>query len=247
VTFTDFGPPTTLTQTIPSYLYTQYADDDSLQAFVSSYNAMTQQYVAWFASGQLANYTLQVGSLLDIVGAGIYGVPRPSLSSQYARTIGLLNTYDLNVLGFNSYAVLAPQTTTAVSDDIYKRIITWNFYKGDGCVFCVPWLKRRVVRFLLGADGTDTPETANTQGISVSLSSTTWTITLITGVRKLLGGAIFNTSQLNATGFNAVASSFTSLTPLANGEPLQEAISAGVLVLPFQYSFVAQYGAIVTR
>lgn len=229
--------PTTLTLTIPSYLYTQYADDDSLQAFVRSYNAFAQQYVTWFATGQLANYTLQIGDLLDLVGAGVYGVVRPSLSSQFTQSLGPFNTSQLNTRQFNGYKVLPPQNTVAVSDDVYKRIITWNFYKGDGNVFCVAWLKRRVSRFLYGDSGTDTAHTADTQQISVTVSGSTWTVTLITGTRALKKGP-FNTSQLNTMQFNGVVSVFTSLTPIPNGILLQEAVRAGVLVLPFQYNFV---------
>lgn len=32
---------------IKSYLYTQYNDDDDLQAFVSAYNSMAQEIYAW--------------------------------------------------------------------------------------------------------------------------------------------------------------------------------------------------------
>jgi hypothetical protein len=234
--------PTTLTQTIPAYLYTQYADDDSLQAFVVAYNQMAQQYVSWFANGQLANYTVQVGSLLDWVGQGIYGVIRPYLSSQYAQEIGPFNTFALNTNRFNGFKILAPQNTVAVNDDVYKRIITWNFYKGDGNTFCIPWLKRRVARFLFGTNGTDTTATANTQQISVAVGGSTWTITLVTGVRALKRGP-FNTSQLNSIGFNGATSVFTTLNPIPNGALLQEAVRAGVLVLPFQYNFVVNVGA----
>ena len=43
----------------------------------------------------------------------------------------------------------------AVTDDVFKRILTWHFYKGDGKNFSVRWLKRRIWRFLQGANGTD--------------------------------------------------------------------------------------------
>lgn len=239
-TFPPSGP-TTLTLTIPSYLYTQYADDDSLQAFVVSYNAFAQQYVGWFTNGQLANYTVQVGPLLDLVGAGIYGVVRPSLSSQFSIDVGPFNSFEYNTAPFNSFRVQAPQNTVAVSDDVYKRIITWNFFKGDGNVFCVSWLKRRVVRFLFGVDGTDTPLTANTQQVSVTIAGSTWTITLVTGIRKIVRGP-FNTWQLNSIPFNGDTSTFTPLTPIPNGILLQEAVRAGILVLPFQYNFVVNVG-----
>jgi hypothetical protein len=123
---------------IPSYLYTWYQDDDDLQAFVATYNSMTQTYVNWFNQIGLPIYpgVLIVGSLLDWVAEGIYG---------YTRLAGM-------------------------SDDILKRTLTWLFYKGDGKYFNVVWLKRRVMRFLEGINGTD-QGTATTYQVSVSFGA----------------------------------------------------------------------------
>jgi len=159
-----------LTKTIPSYLYQQYADDDDLQAFVASYNTLTQEYVDTFNNLGLPIYTGLSGDLLDWVGAGIYGYPRPVIPGAGAASIGPLNTY-----GPDYFVPLNSQETTpavvfTTTDDLYKRLLTWHFYKGDGKVFNIEWLKRRIMRFLLGENGT-APAITNTFNVSVVFSA----------------------------------------------------------------------------
>jgi hypothetical protein len=161
---------TTLQKTIPSYLYTQYADDDDLQAFVASYNQITQTYINTFNQLNLPVYTGLSGALLDWVGRGVYGYPRPTIPEVAATTIGPINTY-----GPDFFVPLNTQESTAASnynttDDIYKRLLTWHFYKGDGKVFNISWLKRRIVRFLYGADG-KSPAIDQTYDIGVTFSA----------------------------------------------------------------------------
>lgn len=146
---------TTLTQTIPSYLYMQYADDEDLQAFIRAFNELAQQYVTWFASIGLPVYTgdLITGDLLDWVARGLYGVSRPALSSGDVENVGPFNTMELNSYPFNDYEVLGDDSFQPTDDDNFKRIITWLFFKGDGTVFNVRWLKRRIARFLNGVNG----------------------------------------------------------------------------------------------
>jgi len=162
----------TLQNTIPSYLYQQYSDDDDLQAFVASYNTITQQYINTFNNLNLPVYTLDSisGDLLDWVGAGIYGYPRPSLPGTMASDIGPLDTY-----GPNYKVPLNTQTTTTATssittDDIYKRLLTWHFYKGDGKVFNMRWLKQRIMRFLIGTNGT-APNLPQTYQINVTFGT----------------------------------------------------------------------------
>ncbi len=54
-----------------------------------------------------------------------------------------------------------------MSDDILKRALTWHFYKGDGKYFDVRWLKRRIMRFLQGVNGTD-QGTSTTYDVNVT-------------------------------------------------------------------------------
>jgi len=93
--------PTTLTETIPAYLYQEYADDDDLQAFFAGFNSGAHRYVDWFANVGLAIYTggAIFGPLLDWVAQGLYGMTRPTLSSGKNRDLGPINTYAFNTLG----------------------------------------------------------------------------------------------------------------------------------------------------
>jgi hypothetical protein len=156
---------------IPSYLYVQYNDDEDLQAFVATYNDFTQGYLNWFNTLNLPIYTYGSisGALLDWVGAGLYGLPRPGLPTSGTPALGPFNTYPLNGLAFNTQIPEVNQTYYATTDDTYKRILTWLFYKGDGRVFNVRWLKRRVARFLAGINGA-APDVANTYDISVEFT-----------------------------------------------------------------------------
>lgn len=231
--------PTTLTQTIPSYLYQQYADDDDLQAFITSYNSLVQGYVNWFATALLPVYTSPAvfGALLDWVAEGLYGMERPSLSSGLNRTKGPLNTYAYNTLPLNRRKLVGPTDVTVTSDDVFKRIMTWNFYKGDGNVFSIKWLKRRILRFLTGENGT-APNIDSTYNISVTTGPGVISIKVNAGTRTITGGALYN-----RTGFNRVA--YNSLQTIFHPDPsaqyplqsvLKEALDSGVLQVPFQYT-----------
>lgn len=143
-----------LTEIVPAYLYRQYANDDDLPAFVDAFNAAAQYYLDWFTKVNLAYYPGLSGPLLDWIANGVYGIQRTSLASPTTPAQGPLNTLELNTKPFNYY--FPPQTSSYVlTDDAFQRIITWNFYKGDGKRFNMRWLKRRIMRFLLGANGID--------------------------------------------------------------------------------------------
>lgn len=207
-------PPQAQTTTqgiIPSYLYEQYNDDDNLWALVNAYNSMAQGYLDWFNNINLPVYTGDqiAGPLLDWVARGVYGLPRPTLSySTGLPSVGPFNTYPLDTIAFDDGNTAVATTVFNVTDDIYKRILTWNFYKGDGFVFNVRWLKRRVMRFLAGTNGTD-PGVNQTYQISVKYTSTTVVnITISSG------------------------SAPTTYAPV-----LRAAILSGVLPLPFQYNY----------
>lgn len=171
--------PGTLTQTLPAYLYVQYNDDADLQALVDADNTLVQQYVDAFNQINLPVYTGDQisGSLLDWVGQGIYGIERPALPVGRDTVIGPLNTWALNTIAFNTRKLIGSATFYVVNDDIYKRCMTWALYKGDGKQFSINWLKRRSLRFLLGANGTS-PWIDETYDIGVSFSGTAVTITV---------------------------------------------------------------------
>ena len=208
-----FPPPgqTSSCTIIPSYLYEQYFDDDDLQGFVTTYNQLAQQYASWFCDIGLPIYTGYpiAGPLLDWVAEGLYGYPRPSISTGHVRTIGPLNTWQLNTMKLNDFITLGSINFFPTTDDIYKRMLTWHFYKGDGKTFSVRWLKRRVMRFLLGMDGVD-QGTDDTSPVSVSFGSDN-NVTIIVHVADPI------------TTYNATI--------------LQAAIESTTLALPFQYNF----------
>lgn len=238
----DFPPtgPTTLTAIVPSYVYQQYADDDDLQAFAAAFNELAQVYASWFATVPLAAYTNAAitGALLDWVAAGVYGFLRPTLSSGRFRSKGPLNTYELNSWPLDKLVILGLLDVAATTDDIFKRIITWNFYKGDGNRFNVRWLKRRILRFLIGTDGS-APNIDNTYQISITFGDGGFvSIRLSSGAMVILGGALPNRFGCNQIPLNSVTTQFIAgPDQLPNESVLKEAIEAGVLQLPFQFQF----------
>lgn len=236
----DFPPggPTSLTETIPSYLYVQYADDEDLQAFVAAFNAMAQRYVDWFNSVALPVYPGLSGPLLDWVAQGLYGMVRPAFGSGLNRGKGPLNTYAYNELGYNQRKRIGPKNVVSTNDDIFKRVMTWNFYKGDGAVVNARWLKRRIMRFLTQPDGA-AGAVDQTYQISVTFGAGGLvSIRLAGGSRRVLGGAFYNSMGFNSRAYNSLSSVFVpGPNPLPNQAVLKEAILSGVLQLPFQYQF----------
>lgn len=238
-----FPPPTFgLTKTIPSYLYTLYQDDDDLQAFVRAYNNLTQEYVNWFNQIELPYYpsSLVIGGLLDWVAQGLYGMLRPVLATGRKSQIGAFNTWAINTLPFDGL-ILTGTTYFAVNDDYFKRILTWHVYKGDGRYFNVRWLKRRIMRFLKGVNGTDA-DVSDTRQVSVSFgTSGQVNILLWLGKRTLTGGAIFDRFALNssASQFNSTFSSVVNFPPLPGDVTiLRDAVNSGAVELPWQRSWV---------
>ena len=231
-----------LTTVLPSYLYWQYNDDQDLQAFVAAYNSLAQGYLNWLVSANLPVYTgaTVIGALLDWVAEGLYGIQRQPLSHGTPKTVGALNTWVLDSLALNTTKNAGGATYYATSDDVFKRIITWHFYKGDGKYFNVRWLKRRIQRFLTGLNGTD-PGINQTWQISITFSTGNQVIiSLLSGIRNITGGAMLNRMGLNTMGLNQLNTTYTQFNPIANAAVLKDAINSGVLELPIQYSYIVQ-------
>lgn len=150
-----------------------------LQAFVNSYNVITQQYLNSVNTLNLPIYTKQIGYMLDWVASGLYGVIRPTLpvAVEFSPD-GVYNTKEYNSIAYNQDVENVSNTFYPVTDDYFKRILTWNFYKGDGFQYTTSWLKRRIKRFLDGIDGVS-PDIQETYDISVSYTApVTITITI---------------------------------------------------------------------
>lgn len=225
---------------IPSYSYWQYNDSPDIAAFFAGFNQLSQQYLDAFNALNLPIYTgpLITDLLLDWVAIGLYGIKRPSLPSGAEQIIGPLNTQAANDLLPNDFEILGPMTYYAATDDIFKRVLTWNLYKGDGTVFNIRWLKRRIQRFLLGVNGTD-PGINETYQISITFGAANLVqIEVVTGGRVITGGALPNLFAANEFAPNETTTVFTPLTPAPLAPILKSAIASGALNLPFQYQFV---------
>lgn len=228
-------------QVIPSYLYWQYRDDDNLQGFVDAQNIMAQSFVTWFCDLNLPIYTDSPidGALLDWVAEGLYGFPRPTLGQGIISELGELNTYQLNTMMLNDRKLVGSFTADPVDDDLYRRIITWHFYKGDGKVFSIRWLKRRIMRFLTGDNGID-PGVDQTYRISVSFGLCFQVNIIIKRFKSgVIQSAMPNTFMANTLMLDELDLGITTLgPPFALAGRLKEAIEQGALELPFQYSYV---------
>ena len=261
----------TVTQIIPSYLYQAYYDDEDLQAFVSAYNTLAQEYLDWLNTANLPIYTTDPvnGALLDWIGAGVYDIKRPALPNTNTLYAGPFNSVVFDTLTFNNQeeiyqSIVSPgvpigsfaigisaigETITPApsgyyaSDDIYRRVITWSFFKGDGKVFNINWLKRRIMRFLLGTDGVNF-NVDQTYRISVTFApNQTANINIISGSVQVLAQTTFNGFGFNTEPFDYIDTLYTPYTPFALAPIFKVAADAGILPLPFQWTWVISIGA----
>ena len=232
---------TTLT---PAYVYREYADDQNIQALNTSFNQLAQEYVTWFNTIGLPVYTGLNGAMLDWVATGLYGLARPVLTDGAPVPAVLGGLYGDTKYGVRQYGQYikgmppSPATFYFTSDDIYKRILTWRFYKGDGFYFSIPWLKRRIARFLIGTDGT-APNIDNTDIISVTINNAhVVTISFLAGnVINVLNGR-YGTNQYGRQqygGFIATSQKYPSNQYI---KYFSDAVKNGVLALPFQYQYI---------
>lgn len=217
---------------IPAYVYQQYSDDVNVQAFAASFNSLAQSYLEWFNNTPLAVYTSSgiSGPLLDWIGTGIYGIARPTIStSSVSRVAG----FGTGVYGYQpaygEQIYSSSGTASIATDDIYKRVMTWHLYKGDGEQFSIQWLKNRVARFLYGVNGSDFAVLNDPP--SVTVSGSTFTITMQAEVFVLTdsnGNPIVNSSGDPLTYAGAISPEATIF---------QQCVNDGILALPFQYNF----------
>ena len=201
-----------ITTILPSYLYQQYDNDEDVLAFFTAYNTTSQSNLSRTNNLNLPNYTTKSGLLLDWVALGIYGILRPVLPFSGTIASGVYNESIYNTTVYNENIVITPSGFYETTDDIFKRIITWNFYKGDGYYFDITWLKNRIYRFLAQTDGIPLP-IPNTYDISITFD-----------VDNIVNIAINSSSSL------------ATLAPI-----LESAINSGALELPFQYTFNVTY------
>jgi len=219
---------------IKSYLYTQYNDDDDIQAFVSAYNSMAQEIYSWMINANLPVFVdgYNAGEQLKWIARGIYGVKPPVLVSGKQSIYGPYNAMLFNQLPFNGRKVVNQSEQVVASDDLFKRIMTWNFYKGDGFQFTIPWLKRRIMRFIVGADGLDV---LNDQhwSISILFSGDGASVSVVKGYRKLTESAVFNAQPFNSRAFNQKTSVLIKSNEYEFASLFKQAFDSGLLHMPF--------------
>lgn len=156
---------------IPAYAFNQYATDPNAQAFFTAVNGLAQGYLDWFAATPLAVYTSDaiVGPLLDWTAQGIYGVSRPVVTTNTSVSTGPFGTSALGTHTLGTLKTTTSGSAQTLDDDYYKRVLTWITYRGDGLHFTIPWLLRRIERFLGGVNGTGVPLSLNDRpGVTVS-------------------------------------------------------------------------------
>ena len=153
-----------------AYLYDQYQTDENLAAWWKARNQLTQGYLDWWNNTPLGVYTSPQfsGALLDWIGEGIYGIPRPVISTSSTSFLAGLNQFALNSIDLNGNQFRQSGTAQIADDDIYRRVLTWWLWRGDGPYMNVTWLKRRVMRFLSGANGSDLLLSQGPPSITVS-------------------------------------------------------------------------------
>lgn len=228
----------------PSYLYEEYSDDDNLQAFVASQNELVQRFLDWFNTVDLPVYTSDTitGLLLDWVGAGLYGLPRPSIPTGHSTLLGVYGTlfYGEPPTAYGMLRRTPPPAFVRLSDDYYKRILTWQFFKGDGKYFTITWLKKRVMRFLIGMNGT-APNIDQTYQISVTFGPDRQANIVIfnTQRRFLTGPGVYGRGPAYGVGrpYGSAVSSNIPMTPFAAAATFAAAVNSGIVELPFQWSW----------
>lgn len=165
---------------IPSYPFVQYSDDEDAVAFFTSYNTLAQEYLDGFNILTLPYWPADIinGYLLDWIAEGIYGVRREKIQKiEGDVSKGSYNTIDYNTVPYAKLKNYIPGSTEFLPDEYFKRIMTWNFYKGDGFQFSIPWFKRRIARFLHGPAGID-PIIDNTFDVSIVSSNGVFSIAI---------------------------------------------------------------------
>jgi hypothetical protein len=155
-----------------------------------------------------------------------------------------------NTMMFNQDSFEDTGPVFLTDDDLFKRILTWHLYKGDGKLFNIRWLKRRIMRFLTGEQGGNgqsaagTPSNADmyppdeTYFVSVTFGANNEVnINFLATRRTITGGAMFNADAFNDILFNDLGTSTTISVTSPFAPFFKYAVEAGALELPFQFDY----------
>lgn len=236
-----------LAKILKSYVYEEYADDDDIQAFAKVFNDMSQDYLDTVNELGLPVYTQDPvsGALLDWVAEGLYGLKRPVLPTVTVGPSGPFGSVVFGAMLLDGYAPGSASDIYYTNDDIFRRVITWHFFKGDGKIFNIRWLKRRVMRFLFGEDGVNF-NVDQTYRISVILGvDGEVNIRIINVLRTVTGGSYFNGSLLGELVFDGLESTVETFPTIPAAYLLQQAFASGALEFPFQFTVIITQGGIV--
>lgn len=224
-----------LPEIIKAYLYHQYNDDDNIRAFFTVYNTLANEIYQWMVNANLPIFigTYNSGDQLKWIAKGIYGQNPPILVSSKTTTTGPYGTAVFGgLIPFGEIKKITSSQQIVASDDLFKRIMTWNYYKGDGFHFTIPWLKRRVMRFLLGENGVDV---ANDEhwNVSVLFSSSGTAITIFKGYRIITGSAKYGAIPFGAMAFGQINTALIQSARFDYAQIFKETFDSGLLNMPF--------------
>lgn len=183
---------------LPAYPFIQYRDDENIVAFFDAYNELAQEYLTVFNKLNLGFWPSEIinAEFLDWIALGIYGVKRERIieidypppqkieedpiQADEFKTAGVYDSIEYNVIAYNEFKEKATLTTEYMSDDFFRRILLWNFFKDDRFQFSIPWLKNRIARFFKAkrSDPFNTEDCYNLSYYSVQVNKGTFTITI---------------------------------------------------------------------
>ena len=225
-------------QNVPrAYPYDQYSDDPNVSAFFTAYTQIAQGYLQWYNQNCLGLYTGQSGPLLDWIGPNLYGLPRPVVGTQSQTQQGAIGTFASGTQAIGINKITRNDTAQSVSDDIYKRYLTMWLYMGDGKQMSIDWIRRRVARFLFGANGSDIP-VQDIQQVSVAIP--------LMPRRGAIGTFAIGTQAIAVLPAQTKYAVHALNIGIPSGNvstQFQLLFNAGLLPLPFQINFTVSIGA----
>lgn len=171
------------------YRFYQDRDKDDIKAFYDVYNEIANEYYTEYQSLILGLYTSPAinGTLLDFTALGIYGYLRPKMVMYTLENPeGDYNSFAYNTTPYNQVEAYSVSNISYLSDDWFKRVLTWNIYTGDGSQFTMTWLKRRLKRFFEREGENTTPIDSDTSSYSVTVNNGTFTLNITTDDEDLL-------------------------------------------------------------
>ena len=219
---------------IPLYPYLPYVFDDKVVAICKGISDYGQDYIDSFNALNLPIYQSKIGEFLDYVGVNLYGIPRPIYPVGVIETTGEINNFALNEIELNKLLITYPNQFFIATDEVYKRVIDWHHYKGDGDLFNVRHLKRRIMRFLTGNTVSQTYQISVSFGLNNQCNITLYE----NGNINLRPSATINDGELNSYAINELRAKKIPFTPFELAEIFKKSVEMGVLELPFQYNYV---------